>query len=344
MTKFYESPIKWAFNKVFKKENPGTNPAFNSAFNINSQQTANSTAGSGGGGASSVNKSRLLAPIALFSMVFVYLLNSVYFVDEKENAVVLLNGKYVETRTAGIHVLPAPFYSAEVYDTETILALSVGNESLTVEEDLALVGFTLQYKITDAYRYFMASGDSLLTFELFLESSAKAVIADMTLDDALTDKRPVVKALVVANINKHVNVDTYGIDVVDVTYELSRAPDAVQNAYKKAVTAREVAQGMVNDAENYQNGVIPDSESNAKKIEDKAKAYAKQMIEKANGDVAGFNDLLPHYRESPTITKQRMYYAAMADILRDKKKVIYDLNDSSSNQLNHLDINQLLKK
>lgn len=348
MTRFADSPVMWGLEKLSEKITGRPSRPRNSGgmFNINNSDNGGAGGGSGNAGLSGnqPNPANFMGIAALLALIVIYLFISLTSVNEKDRALVFLNGEYVETLDAGYYVLPWPLYTTKTIDVSTIQEIPVQNESLTIEEDLALTGFTLQYKVSDPYKYYRVTKSPSKTFEFYLESSGKAVIADMTLDDVLTDKRPLVKESIVTNINRELNTDSYGITIVDVLYELSKPPAAVKGDYEAAVKAREIAQSLVNDAENYRNGKLPDSVATAKEITDGAQAYAKQQIEKANGDVSGFMDLLPEYKAAPDITRKRMYYSAMGKILKGKKKVIYDLDSESSSQLNHLDVNELIKR
>ena len=57
-------------------------------------------------------------------------------------------------------------------------------------------------------------------------------------------------------------------------------------------------------------------------IRDSAEAYRQQRISEAEGQVSRFNDMYQEYAKYPLITKKRMFYETMEDILPGLKVII----------------------
>ena len=55
-----------------------------------------------------------------------------------------------------------------------------------------------------------------------------------------------------------------------------------------------------------------------------AEAYRESKINEANGQAARFEELFNEYQKYPLITKQRLFYEAMEEILPDMKLYIVD--------------------
>ena len=55
-----------------------------------------------------------------------------------------------------------------------------------------------------------------------------------------------------------------------------------------------------------------------------AEAYQESKINEATGQAARFTELFNEYQKYPLITKQRLFYEAMEDILPDMKLYIVD--------------------
>ena len=66
----------------------------------------------------------------------------------------------------------------------------------------------------------------------------------------------------------------------------------------------------------------------ADKIIKEAEAYKQERINEATGQVARFNAMYEEYIKNPTITKQRMFYETMEELLPDLKLII-DSSDGS---------------
>ena len=71
------------------------------------------------------------------------------------------------------------------------------------------------------------------------------------------------------------------------------------------------------------NEQIPSAEAQADKILQDAEAEKQKRINEANGQVARFNSMYQEYVKYPEVTKKRMFYEAMEDVLPEIK-VVYD--------------------
>ena len=58
------------------------------------------------------------------------------------------------------------------------------------------------------------------------------------------------------------------------------------------------------------------------KIIKDAEAYKQERINEATGQVARFNAMYEEYIKNPTITKQRMFYETMEEVLPDLELII----------------------
>ncbi len=89
-------------------------------------------------------------------------------------------------------------------------------------------------------------------------------------------------------------------------------------------TAKQSADTAVNNAKKYANEVIPAAEADADEIVKQAEAYQESKINEATGQAARFTELFNEYQNYPLITKQRLFYEAMEEILPDMKLYIVD--------------------
>lgn len=78
----------------------------------------------------------------------------------------------------------------------------------------------------------------------------------------------------------------------------------------------------INQAKKYQSEQIPTANAKADKVIQDAEAYKQEKISEATGQAARFNDLYQEYSKYPLITKKRMFYEAMEDVLPELKVII----------------------
>jgi modulator of FtsH protease HflK len=55
-----------------------------------------------------------------------------------------------------------------------------------------------------------------------------------------------------------------------------------------------------------------------------ARKYARQVTERALGETAEFDKIYVQYAASPVVTKRRLYYETMENVLRDIDKTIVE--------------------
>ena len=103
----------------------------------------------------------------------------------------------------------------------------------------------------------------------------------------------------------------------------------VAAAFKNVEDAKQGMETAINNANADANTRIPQANAQADKIIKDAQAQKEALIAEAEGQVARFNAMYNEYVKYPTVTKRRMFYETMEDIL-PKMKVIIDGTDGSS--------------
>ena len=98
--------------------------------------------------------------------------------------------------------------------------------------------------------------------------------------------------------------------------------DDVANAFKAVEDAKQGMETAINSAKKYQSENIPEAKAKADKLLQDAEAYKEQRINEANGQVARFEDTYAEYVKYPLITKKRMFYETMEEVLPDLKVII----------------------
>ena len=91
-------------------------------------------------------------------------------------------------------------------------------------------------------------------------------------------------------------------------------------------TAKQGKETAVNNAKKYQNEQIPRAEANADKILQEAEASKAARIAEAEGQAERFARMYEEFQKYPLITKQRMFYETMEEVLPGLKVIITDGN------------------
>ena len=80
----------------------------------------------------------------------------------------------------------------------------------------------------------------------------------------------------------------------------------------------------INNANADKNTRIPQANAQADKIKKDAQAQKEALIAEAEGQTARFNSLYAEYVKFPLITKERMFYETMEEVLPNMKIYITD--------------------
>ena len=100
---------------------------------------------------------------------------------------------------------------------------------------------------------------------------------------------------------------------------------------KAVETAKQGKETSINNANKYRNEQLPEAEAKVDKILKDAEATKQQRINEANGQVARFNAMYAEYIKNPAVTRHRMFYEAMEEIL-PQMKIIINGNDGNTIQ------------
>ena len=259
-----------------------------------------------------------------------------YTVDDKQQAVVTTFGKVTDITDAGVHFkLPFGIQQVEKVDVNVYQKIELGYSStgdqvssrestmITGDYNIVNVDFFVEYKISDPVAYLYASNEPELILKNLIQSQVRNVVGSSTVDAVLTDGKENIQMQVkdlVANILSEYSI---GLTLVDVKIQDSEPPtQEVIEAFKAVETAKQQAETVVNDAKAYQNAKLPDAQAQADKLIQNAEYLKQKRINEATEQVAMFNAMYAEYARNPQITRSRMYYEAIQDILPGVKVYI----------------------
>ena len=278
-----------------------------------------------------------IAVIAI--IVFLLITGSFYNVSEQENAVVTMFGKVVRTDTAGLYFKIPVVQQVRKVDITTHgtgVGYTISTEGqniadpgngIMITSDLNLldIDFYLEYRVSDPVAYLYNSNNPEEILKNVALSSVRSVVADYTVDEAMTTAKGQIQADVKEDMLRELTEHNIGLTVVNITVQDSEPPtDAIKQAFKAVETAKQGADTAKNNALAYQNEQIPSAEANADKIIQNAEAQKASRIAEAEGQVVRFNEMYEQYKLYPYITQRRMFYETMEDVLPGMKVIITD--------------------
>ena len=288
--------------------------------------------------------------IIIISVIAVLILafNCTYQVKEQEQAVLLTFGNAQPVTESGLHFKIPFVQTVEKVDT-TIKGFSIGynidtnetieEESLMITSDYNFVNvdFFVEYQVSDPILALYASEDPVAILKNISQSCIRTVIGSTDVDSVLTTGKSEIQAEIKQMINERLEENELGIYLVNITMQDAEPPtQAVMEAFKAVETAKQGKETAINNANKYKNEKIPAAEAQVDQILQNAEATKQERINEATGQVARFNQMYEEYIKFPEITKQRMFYETMEEIL-PSLEIIIDSGDGSVQKILPLD-------
>jgi len=255
-----------------------------------------------------------------------------YTVDDKQQAVVTTFGRVTDVTDAGLHFkLPLGIQKARKVDVNVYQKIELGytssgdsyyevneNESTMITGDYNIVNvdFFVEYKISDPVAYLYSSNNPELILRNLIQSQVRNVVGSTSVDAVLTDGKENIQSQVKDLVTQILAEYDIGLTLVDVRIQDSEPPTQdVIEAFKAVETAKQQAETVVNDAKAYQNAQLPDAQAQADKLVQNAEYLKQKRINEATQQVAMFEAMYEEYAQNPEITRSRMYYEAISEIL-----------------------------
>ena len=279
-----------------------------------------------------------IAIIVLFLLIISF--RCFYSVDEQHNAVVTQFGKVIKVNTAGFYG-KAPWQSVRKVDMTTHgtgigYVVSESGQNLvdtdngimiTSDFNLLNIDFYLEYRVSDPVAYLYNAEDPEGELSNIALANIRTVVSNYTVDEAMTTGKSQIQSDVKEALIQALNDRNVGLTVVNVTVQDSEPPtDEIIAAFKAVETAKQGAETAMNNAYQYQNQKIPEAEANADAIVQQATAAKEARIAEAQGQVERFLETYAEYEKYPLITKRRMFFEKMEEILPGMKVYITDGN------------------
>ena len=287
----------------------------------------------------------IVKTVLIVIILLILVSGSFYSIQEEEQAVVCTFGSPRAVTTPGLH-FKIPLIQTVTKVNTTIQGFSIGyrDEADGVDDDDALmitsdynfiyVDFYAEYRVTDPVKALYASQDPELVLKNIAQNCIRTTIGSYSVDSVLTTGKNEIQSNIKQMILDKLEDYDIGIALVNITIQDATPPNAeVENAFKEVETAKQGKETALNNANKYRNEQIPGAEAESDRILQEAEAAKQERINEANGQVARFNSMYQEYIKFPDVTKKRMFYETMEDVLPDIKLVIQGSDGTMSTML-----------
>ena len=265
--------------------------------------------GGGGGGGLPGRPDRSIIIWAVLAVVAVALIiSSFHVIAPGQRGVVTRFGRYSGTLGPGVSLtLPIPVDRVTKIDVENIRSEDLGSTSsedlmLTGDQNLIDIAYSVRWNIRTPELYLFQLAEPDQTIRDVAESAMRAVVSRVSLDDAMGDRRSDIEGQVAETMQRILDGYRSGVQIQGVAIKEADPPAPVNDAFKEVTAAQQ-------DAQSYMN---------------QARAYALQLTAKAQGEATAFDKVYEQYRLSPDVTKRRMYYETMEQVLSKVDKTIIE--------------------
>ena len=267
--------------------------------------------GGGGGGGWNAPGGQSLWMWGVGAILIMWLLlTSIHRIEPQERGVVMRLGKYVGQLTPGMSFsFPSPIDKVTMINVDDIRVQEIGSTSqqsqnlmLTGDQNLVDLAYSVRWNIRDPQLYLLELADPDDTVTQVAESAMRAEVARVSLNDAIGQQRSEIEARVARRMQEILDSYRAGVAIQGVAIKQADPPAAVVDAFKEVSAAQQTAQTYINQA----------------------RAYAQQLSAKANGEAAAFDRVYEQYRLAPDVTRRRMYYETMEEVLARTNKTIVE--------------------
>ncbi|RRJ82313.1 FtsH protease activity modulator HflK [Aestuariirhabdus litorea] len=306
------------------------------------QEKLNGIFGGKGGGSSSSSGGGGVFVVALLVAFAAYIWNAVYIVDQKERAVVLRFGEYLETVTPGLHIYFPPIDSKYQENVTEFRTYNLRQQMLTEDENIVEVAMSVQYNISDLKDFILNVENPESSLEQATQSALRHVVGGSEMHQVLTEGREAMADEVRERLQSYINNYGSGINVGKINVESTSAPQEVQPAFDDVIRAREDKERSQNRAQSYANAIVPEARGEAQRLLEEAEGYRQEVIARAEGEANRFTQLLTEYRKAPEVTRQRIYLDTLQEVLGQSNKVLVDVD--GGNNMMYLPLDKIMQE
>lgn len=260
----------------------------------------------------------------------------------------------------------------------TVSSREVAQESLmlTGDQNIVDVNFSVVWNIKPAdgvsgrpsgaaeYLFNLANPEE--TIKAVAESAMREVVGRSRLQQILTEGTPEAEAVVVpgavapdpalpkenvlppevtAGAVREImqrTLDSYksGIAIAAVQLQKIAPPGEVIGAFREVQGAQADRDRLINESQAYANRVVPEARGQATQVMQGAEGYKATAIAEAQGEASRFGQVAGAYKQSPEITRERLFLDTMTRVLAGADKVIIDPKASGQGVVPFLPLDQ----
>ena len=283
--------------------------------------------------------------LVFLSLVAFWLASGIYEVKEGEEAAVMRFGQFVRKGYPGLNYhLPLPFEQIIVEKVNQSRRIEIGYRSsggirpdnaksvtaestmLTGDENIVSLNCDVMWHISDLEKFIFNIVDPEESVKSAAESAIREIIGNTPISSILSDQKQEITNKIEALTQKILDHYHAGVNIEKVQLLKAEPPAEVIDAYRDVQTSKADKEREINQAQSYNNDVLPKARGEASKIVQEAEGYRQVVISRAEGETQRFATIYKQYVSSKSITRDRLYLETIEGILTGSSKVIMGTN------------------
>ena len=288
----------------------------------------------------------IIVVIVIFALITVF--TCMFTVNDKQQAVITTFGKVTGTPvSSGLHFkLPYGIQKAFLVDVNVYQKIEIGyrvqpngdtisisdeSKMITGDYNIVNVDFFVEYKVSDPVQYLFASRDPEIILKNVAQGQIRNIISSYLVDDVLTTGKLEIQSKVRDAIMAELESYQIGLVLTEIRIQDAEPPtEEVIAAFKSVESAKQNKETTINQANAYKEQQLPVAKAEADQLIQNAEFLRQNRINDAYKQVAMFNAMFSQYQFNPLITRERMYYEMLEQVLPGVKVFINTSNTDTS--------------
>lgn len=291
----------------------------------------------------------LLLTVLLIGVLGFLIFSSVYTVKENQVGVLKTFGKASRITGAGIHAkLPYPLEQVTILETGKMKTLEIGLNSpektvadfpkeaamLTNDDSLIWINVLIDWKISDPVKFISVVDDP----EEFLHNSTLQIvrkkIGALSFNEILSIDRSDVETVIKSSLSSQMATYGIGISIEDVRFLGATPPSILSEQFAKIDEAVQKKNSAIENAKLNASNKLTAAKTESEILIASYSTYKEDKLDQAKADTAKFESLYAEYKINKTVTRSRLYYEMLEEILPNVKTIIIDGKNNSSTTIN----------
>lgn len=274
------------------------------------------------------------------TLLVLWLSTGIYIVQPGEEGVVRTFGRFSNVTGSGLNYhIPSPIQSVNVVDVQSIRRAEIGfrtgigdrkeevlNEALmlTRDENIVQVELLIQYRVGNSRDFVFNVQQPETVLVTSAEVALRSAVGQMGIDAVITEERARVQDQTRIFLTRLMEDYGTGILVTDVRLQVADPPAEVRDAFQEVVRAQADKERRINEAEAYQNDIVPRARGERQRLIEEATGFRDREILRATGEAERFIAVLKAYQMAPEVTRERLHIESLERVLNQVDLILLD--------------------